>query len=211
MLTETEIEILEKSLDYAPIQNKINEPELKQDFEEFCRKMRLKWHFRHELTPEFSTTPAFNRKSTWKPPKGSPSLELFLSQVEKDLFEMSKTTLDYSNFSKEEKQSLHSLADDRNIVIKKADKGSCVVLWDCNDYIAEAEKQLNNKSVYKNVTFKEKILQDLAETGSNIFKSLRGKGKVTEKQLKYFTIAHKKATNLGKMYLLPKIPSRPVI
>ena len=69
-------------------------------------------------------------------------------------------------------------------------------------------KQLNNKSVYKNVTFKEKFLQDLAETSNNIFKSLRGKGKITEKQLKYFTIADKKAANLGKMYLLPKIHKR---
>ena len=125
-------------------------------------------------------------------------MELFLSQVEKDLIEMSKTTLGYSNFSKEEWQSLRSLVDDRNIVIKKADKDSCVVVWDRNDYIAEAEKQLNNKSVYKNVTFKEKILQDLAETSNNIFKTLRGKGKITEKQLKYFTIAHKKATNLER-------------
>ena len=41
MLTEIEIKILEKGLGYAPIQNKINEPELKQDFEEFYRKMRL--------------------------------------------------------------------------------------------------------------------------------------------------------------------------
>ena len=72
-----------------------------------------------------------------------------------------------------------------------------MVVWDRNDYIAEAENQLNNKSVYKNVIFKEKILQDLAETSTNIFKSLRGKGKMT--------FAHKKATNLGKMYLLPKI------
>ena len=76
------------------------------------------------------------------------------SQVKRDLFEISKTILGYSNFSKEEWQSLHSLADDRSIVIKKADEGSCV--------------------------------------------------KMTEKQLKYFTIAHKKATNLEKMYLLPK-------
>ena len=53
--------------------------------------------------------------------------------------------------------------------------------------------------------FKEKILQDLVGTSNNIFKSLRGKGKMTEKQLKYFTIAHKKATNLGKICLLPKI------
>ena len=121
---------------------------------------------------------------------------------------MSKTTLGYSNFSKEEWQSLRSLAGDRNIVIKKADKGSCVVVWDRNDYIAEAEKQLNNKSVYENVAFKEKVLQDLAETSNNIFKNLRGKGKISEKQLRYFTIAHKKATNLGKTYLQPKIHER---
>ena len=62
---------------------------------------------------------------------------------------MSKTTLGYFNFSKEEWQSLRSLVDDRNIVIKKADKVSCVIVWDHNDYIAEAEKQLNNKCFQK--------------------------------------------------------------
>ena len=77
-------------------------------------------------------------------------------------------------------------------------------MCDHNNYIAEAEKQFNNK----NVIFKEKILQDLAEISNNIFKSLRGKGKMTEKQLRYFTIAHKKATNLGKMHLLSKIHKR---
>ena len=35
---------------------------------------------------------------------------------------------------------LGSFDDHRNIVLKKADKGSCAVVWDCNDYIAEAEK-----------------------------------------------------------------------
>ena len=59
----------------------------------------------------------------------------------------------------------------------------------------------------KNVIFKEKILQDLAETGSNIFESLGSKIKMTEKQLKYFTIAHK-VNNLGKIYLLLKIYKR---
>ena len=33
-------------------------------------------------------------------------------------------------------------------------KDSCVVVYDLNDYIAEAEKQLNNKIVYKYVVFK---------------------------------------------------------
>ena len=31
------IKILEENLDYAPMQTKFNEPELKSDFEEFCK------------------------------------------------------------------------------------------------------------------------------------------------------------------------------
>ena len=54
VLTDIEIKVLEKGLDYAPIQNKINEPELKKEFEYFCRRMRLKWNFRNEPTPSFS-------------------------------------------------------------------------------------------------------------------------------------------------------------
>ena len=37
VLTHTGIRILEKVLDFTPIQNKINEPELRSSFEEFCR------------------------------------------------------------------------------------------------------------------------------------------------------------------------------
>ena len=33
-------------------------------------------------------------------------------------------------------------------MVIKADKGSCVVIWDRNDYITEAEKQLSDKDVY---------------------------------------------------------------
>ena len=54
VLTETEIEILEKGLDFAPIQRKINEPELRSDFEEFCRRVRVKWHFGNEPSPDIS-------------------------------------------------------------------------------------------------------------------------------------------------------------
>ena len=39
------------------------------------------------------------------------------------------------------------LADYRSIVIKKADKGSSVVVWDHYDYVAEAEKQLKDENV----------------------------------------------------------------
>ena len=48
------IEVLKKGLDFAPIQRKINKPELRSDFGEFYRQMRIKWHFRNEPILDFS-------------------------------------------------------------------------------------------------------------------------------------------------------------
>ena len=42
MLNETEISVLEKGLDFAPIQKSLNEPEFQTGFEEFFRRMRCK-------------------------------------------------------------------------------------------------------------------------------------------------------------------------
>ena len=64
----------------------------------------VRWYFRNEPTSSFSERPSFTPKSTRKPSKGNPSLELFFSQIEKELFEAYKSSLGYSNFSKEELQ-----------------------------------------------------------------------------------------------------------
>ena len=39
----------------------------------------------------------------------------------------------------EEWNAIRSLTDDRNIIIKKAGKGSCIVIWGRNDYLLEAK------------------------------------------------------------------------
>ena len=96
-------------------------------------------------------------------------MELLLSQVEKDLFEVSQTSLGNYNFFKEKCEPLCFIADDRSIAIKKLIK-VCVVVWDRYYYIGEAKIDLDKKNVYKN----EKMLQDLAETSKNIFKKLYG-------------------------------------
>ena len=77
---------------------------------------------------------------------------------------------------------VRSLANDRNIVIKKAGKDSYVVIWDRLDYIMEAEKQLSDKTVNKDVT----IIPNLTENRNKIFKNLKGRDFISEKQLKYF-------------------------
>ena len=102
VLTETEINVLEKGLDYAPIQKKINKPELRKDFSEFCRRMRIKWYIQSEPTSQFSEVPCFKIKSSWRLPNGHPALEIFLSKVEADLFNICKKQQTYSNFGSEE-------------------------------------------------------------------------------------------------------------
>ena len=54
-------------------------------------------------------------------------------------------SLRYSNLCQKEWRAVRSLADNRSIVIKKADKVSCVVVCDRWDYIKEAEKKTRGK------------------------------------------------------------------
>ena len=106
-------------MDYAPVQKKINQSELRKDFSEFCRRMKNKWYFRSEPTPQFSEVPCFKTKSLWRPPNGHPALEIFLSRVEKDLFDICKRQQTCANFNSEEWKTMRTLADARNLVIKK--------------------------------------------------------------------------------------------
>ena len=80
-------------------------------------------YFRNEPTPQFSKVPCCKTKSLWRPPNGHPALEIFLSKVEKDLFDICKKQQTYSNFNSEEWKAMRSLADDRNLVIKKQIRG----------------------------------------------------------------------------------------
>ena len=94
--------------------------------------------------------------------------------------------------SKEESEALSGLADDRSIVVKQADKGSCMVVWCRDDYIKEANKQLEDNTVYKDFNFKETILSDLVDKSNRIFESLYTRNFITEKELTAFPMISKK-------------------
>ena len=113
---------------------------------------------------------------------------------------------------------MRGLAEDCSIVIKPADKGSCVVVWDKLDYLAEAENHLNDSSTYQDAKFRDDDLVKLVEQSNKMFQKLLSKQNISSSEYKYFCYNYKRAANLGKMYLLPKIhkrlenvPGRPVI
>ena len=124
-------------LSLLSFREKLVNPESRQDFAELCRLMRAKWFFRNETTPQFSEVTASSPKSCRKLPKRYPNLEVFLSQLENDIFKMTFGNLKHSKISKEEWQAIRALVNDRTIVIKRADKESCVIVWDRMDYLLE--------------------------------------------------------------------------
>ena len=50
------------------------------------------------------------------------------------------------------------------MVIKKANKGFCVVVWDRWSYIKEAEKQLGYSTVYEEINYNKTILSQLVDS-----------------------------------------------
>ena len=57
---------------------------------------------------------------------------------------------------------------------------SSVVVWNRNDYLVEGEKQVSDKNVYKEVKFNENFIQDLTETSSKVFRSLKSGDFITD-------------------------------
>ena len=100
-----------------------------------------------------------------------------------------------------------------SIIIKRADKGSAVVVWDREDYLKEAESQLSDESVY------EEVFGDVVSPLVKIIKyhlaKVKTRGDINSETLDYFMANNPR---LGRFYLLPKIhkrlegvPGRPVI
>ena len=61
--------------------------------------------------------------------------------------------LNFHNLPTEEKKALNNLMTDREIVIRKADKGGAITLLNLEDYKEEILTQLNNKTFYKKLDY----------------------------------------------------------
>ena len=70
-----------------------------------------------------------------------------MSSLEEKLMKIDIPKNKYNNLTSKERQALYDLNNNKNILFKGANKESVVVVWDKEDYIKEAEKQLGNSDV----------------------------------------------------------------
>ena len=72
--------------------------------------------------------------------------------------------------------SLKNLKEDEAVILKPADRGSCVFVWDREDYLAKGYKQLFDEYLYVDVKHSnDKTLSDLIAKSNNFFKRLSKK------------------------------------
>ena len=132
--------------------------------------------------------------------------------MEERLLDIEIPSKRFNNLTKEEGEALCSLKDDHSIIIKGADKGSVAVIWNKEDYLKEAYRQLDDKEVYEQVP---DDLNVLVNTLMKALEQIRLRGDLSKDTLDYFLV---KDPKIARFYLLPKIhkrlhdiPGRPVI
>ena len=102
---------------------------------------------------------------------------------------------------------------DTYIIIKEADKGLGVVVWDREDYLKEAEKQLGDTETLLELS--SDPVSPLITIVKGCLSRVKNRGDTPNETLEYFFMNKPK---LERFYLLPKIhkrlhnvPGRPVI
>ena len=87
-------------------------------------------------------------KSFFNPRNKDTIIETYLSCLEERLLDIEIPSKRQNNLTKEERDTLYSWRDS-TLIIKGADKGSIVVVWDKEDYLKEAYKQLRIRKCTK--------------------------------------------------------------
>ena len=143
------------------------------------------------------------------------NIDLYLSSLKEKLMKVEVPKDKFINLthsSNSEWKALYDLKNDENIEIKSADNSVAAIVWDRKGYIIEAEKQLGDEEVYKEVF---NNAASLLKTINAVIAKIRKWGDLKRDNLDYFIM---KDPKFARFYLLPKIhkrlhnvPGRPVI
>ena len=137
------------------------------------------------------------------------SLKTYLSSLEERLLlAIDISSKRINNLTKEELNALYNLRDDPTIIIK----GAAVVVWDRDNYLKEAFKQLEDKDFYEEA---QNDPSTLINTIMQALEKIRIRENVSNDTLNYFLV---KDPKFARFYLLHKthehlhnVLSRPVI
>ena len=152
----------------------------------------------------------FRPKSGWKPQPPNRTLDLFQRSIKQEILKCKTKVKHFNNLTKDERTGLKTLRDNPHITIKKADKGSAVVVMNTTDYLREGYRQLLDENFYQKIP--NDITNKISERIADQLTKMRSLNLITEKNFDYLNITEPKE---ARFYLLPKIhkkdiPGRPI-
>ena len=182
---------------------------MKVEIKHFVRNLQIKQIF----TDKTNTREPFTGNPTWQPPRKKchqalVALTDILMEDINDLIHLNKLK---HNISKLERKTILNLRNDKNIVIKRADKGGCIVILDTHSYVSKMTEMLSDAKTYTATTVID--LPKAKEQVNKIIIKLQNNKLISNKQSSFLIRGiHKVPT----MYGLPKIhklncPLRPIV
>ena len=199
-----EISLLSKGLNFIPAPKSGNMQGVREGFHEFSRKIKLSYFF--SSRPSNSNIHSFDRKykeiSSWEPDSKylPPDIIQELDLLQTKLGKI-RGVFEKPNIPIEQYTVLKELSQNENLVFKKADKGSAIVIMDRQHYIDEALSQLSNTKFYQKID--APIFQNTYEEVEQILYELGCKKYLTPSQIKY--LKPKEGARPRTFYILPKI------
>ena len=215
-LNKSDISLLEKGLTFIPTPKTLPIRSVLENKDRLIRNIKIKSFFQNSSKPFDPKTKLFQERSNWTPKLASLSDDIFdtikkLDEVTLKVISHSKKTLqknechlrlfEKDNLNPEERKSIQKLRNDSNIIIKSADKGGATVIMDRENYILEANRQLNDTKYYK--LLDQPIFHDNIPKLKNILNEMRHEGFLNQKQFDFLS-----GPNIPRhriFYLLPKI------
>ena len=150
VLTAHEHSVLHKGLSFCPTPLRPSKKQLLIATRAFIRKLRLQYHFAQQ-NPTSKKHPRhpFKPKSTYTITKvKNKKLEGFITALQSLIISL-KPTRPHCNVTPEERTAIKNLSSYKDVVIKRADKGSCIVVENTFDYKKEGNKHLDDIQIYK--------------------------------------------------------------
>lgn len=197
-LTIDEITILSKNLKFCPTPQLYNTIEYECDTEKLCRCLRLTEYFHGMETDIIESNSLIQCKSRFVPGEGrNQYLDSTISAI-KNIPAPKRKEITKYNISIQERKAITSLKENKDVIIKEADKGSSIVIMNKQYYLQKSYDILMNKSDY------EELPENTDNKTMLKIKKLisRHKSELTATEIKYLTDFEYKTSNF---YGLPKI------
>lgn len=175
---------------------------------EYHRCLKLTAHFKPAADQAPRTL--FTQRSDWEPQDNQlPREILTLITMDRKGVENLACNLfeDPSNLTPEEEQAIQSLRENEDIIIKPVDKGSVTVIMDKEQYVGEADRQLNTTTYYKELN--KPIYIESRDRILLIFEKFKKRGGGYFNKIQRDYLAGQDTPRPRYFYLLPKIHKSP--